>query len=333
MRLRRETIGRTAGSRWQPATAVEAYTLATDDGFGITVWTYGATLVEVLVPDRAGVPGNVVLRLGELAQYEDRALNAYLGCTMGRYCRCVADGRLTLDGVTHQLDRNDGRHHLHGGPDGFDRRVWTAEAGRDGDDLVVRMRLISPDGDQGYPGELTGWTVYRLSPERRLTIDFGATTTASTVVGFTNHAFWNLAAGGTIDRQVLRLNSSRSVMFDDEAIPVAGPPRDITGSPLDFRRPRPIAGQRIDNFFVLDGPDWAAELADEASGRSMRVFTDQSGLGVYSADGYPGRRRAGLCLQTSAWPDAPNRPDFPSARLDPGGTYRHRVGYEFRTAG
>ncbi|MEO3871121.1 aldose epimerase family protein [Nonomuraea sp. B12E4] len=328
MKIVRTAVGRTAGE----SAEVEAYTLDSGRGLAITVWTYGATLVEVLVPDRDGRPGNVVLRLPSLDAYEDPTRNAYVGATVGRYCRCVSGGRFTLDGVVHELDRNDGEHHLHGGTRGFDRQVWRAEAESRDDRLVLRLRLRSPDGDQGYPGTLTAETRYEIDREGRLTFDFCATADAPTIAGLTNHAFWNLAGRPqTIDDHRLAVNSRRVVAFDDELIPVAGPPRDITGTRLDHTTPRPLAGSRLDDFFVLDDPAWAAELSHEASGRAMRVITDQPGMGVYSADHYRSPR-AGLCLETGAWPDAPNRPDFPPVRLDPGATYRHRTIHEFRTA-
>ncbi|MEV0829263.1 aldose epimerase family protein [Nonomuraea rubra] len=334
MKIVRTPVGRTNGRK--PAD-VHAYTLDSGNGFSATVWTYGATLVEVLVPDAAGRVDNVVVRLPDLDSYEDRRRNAYVGATVGRYCRCVSGGRFPLDGVVHELDRNEGAHHVHGGTLGFDRQVWEADAATRGDRLVLRLTLESPDGDQGYPGDVTAEARYELGPGRRLAFEFGAVTTAPTIVGLTNHAFWNLSGGSEpIDGHRLALNSRRTVAFDDELIPLPGPPRDVTGTALDYTLnytgPRLLAGARLDNFFVLDDPAWAAELSHEASGRVMRVTTDQPGLGVYSADHYH-RPRAGLCLEAGAWPDAPNRPDFPSARLDPGQSYLHRTVHEFRTAG
>ncbi|MFJ3837467.1 aldose epimerase family protein [Streptomyces sp. NPDC090054] len=303
------------------------------NGLAITVWTFGATLVEVNVPDRHGRTDNVVVRLPDLRSYEDPALNAYVGATVGRYCRCVTGGRIELDGTVHVLDRNDDGHHLHGGSLGFDKHVWRAEPQAFADRLVLRLRLHSPDGDQGYPGALDAEVRYEVDAESRLTIEFRATTTASTVVGLTNHAFWNLGgAGRTVDDHELTLNSTRYVGFDERLMPLVGPPRPVAGTPLDHTTPRRLRDSRIDNFFVLDDPEWAAEVVHRPSGRAMRVLTDQSGVGVYSGDHFR-RPRAGLCLETGAWPDAPNRPDFPSVRLDPGQTYRHRTIHQFQTIG
>ncbi|MGC4807635.1 aldose epimerase family protein [Micromonospora sp. DT233] len=329
MDVRRELVGRTGPEAADADRPVESYTLVTGDGPAVTVWTYGATLVEVLVPDRRGRLDNVVRRLPDLDSYLDRARNPYVGSTVGRYCRGVRRARFDLDGVRYDLDRNDGAHHVHGGTTGFDRRVFAARVEQTNpDEIAVVLRLVSADADQGYPGELTVDVAYRLHRSGRLTFDYRATTTAPTVVGLTNHAYWNLAGGGVVDGHRLALNAARSVAFDADLLPVAGPPVDVTGGDLDYRSPRPIGGAALDNFFVLDDPAWAAELSEPSSGRRMRVVTDQPGLGVYSADGFADRR-GGLCLEAGAWPDAPNRPDFPSVRLDPGGTYRQRTVHHF----
>ncbi|MDO0928876.1 aldose epimerase family protein [Streptomyces sp. TG1A-8] len=327
--IRRESVGTTAGHAGQEPTPVDAYTLDTGDGLAVTVWTYGAGLVEVLVPDRRGHTANVVVRLPDLASYEDRARNPYVGSTVGRYCRCVSHARLRLDGDEYLLDRNDGRHHVHGGTLGFDRYVWRAHPELHGDRAVLRLRLDSPDGDQGYPGTLSAEVAYEVAPGGRLTLDYRATTTASTVVGLTNHAYWNLAGTGRVDGHTLAVNSTRTTVFDDELLPLPGPPADITGTRLDLTRPRSLDGQALDNCFVLDDPAWAAHLHDPASGRTMRVVTDQPAVGVYTADHFTGRRRSGICLETGALPDAPNRDDYPPVRLDPGQVYRHRTVHHF----
>jgi aldose 1-epimerase len=323
-----ETVGRMPGTGGRPGRPVESYTLDNGSGLAVTVWTYGATLVEVLVPDRDGRTGNVVLRLPGLDDYLDRARNPYVGSTVGRYCRCVAGGRFELDGAEHRLDVNDGRHHIHGGPEGFDRRLWSASTAEGADELSVTLDLHSPAGDQGYPGAVDARCVYRVDRGNRLTIEYSAVCDAPTLIGLTNHAFWNLAGHGRIDDHRLSLNVRRYVPFDADLIPLAGPPAPLDGTDLDFRAPRRIGGQRIDNFFPLDDPAWAAELQDPGSGRLMRVSTDHPGVGVYSADGLA-VPRTGICLETGAWPDAPNRPDFPPVRLAPGQTYRRRTVHAF----
>lgn len=279
------------------------------------------------VPDRQGQVVNVIRRLPDLRSYEDRLKNPYLGATVGRYARCIANGRFWLDGVEYRLDQNYGRHHIHGGSLGFDRYVWDAEAGPEGDELVLGLRLHRPDGDQGYPGAISAETVYRAGRDGRLTFDHKATTTAPTIVDLTNHASWNLFGSGTIDEHQLAINAAQVLMVDEELIP-AGRPVSVSGSGFDFSTARALSSDRVDNCFVLSDPRWAAELFEPRSGRVMRIWTDQPGLQVYSCDAYA-EPRSGLCLQTGSWPDSPNHVDFPSSRLDPGQTYRHRTRHEF----
>ncbi|MEV0230201.1 aldose epimerase family protein [Nonomuraea sp. NPDC050786] len=331
MRVSRQPAGTTSGHEGQPPTPVDAYKLDTEAGLSITVWTYGATLVDVrLTTESTGPSDNLVLRLKDLAAYEHRAGNPYIGSTVGRFCRKVDSGRLVLDGHVHQLDLNDYGSHIHGGELGFDRYVWQAEVVEEPDQLALHLSLTSPHGDQGYPGEVKAETIYRVDSANRLTLEHRATTTSPTIVGMTNHSYWNLAGSGTIDGQELHVNASRFLEFVDE-LPVPGPPAPTAGTPLDFTSPRKLADCHVDNFFILDDSSFAAELYDSGSGRRMRVTTDQPGLAVFTADpphlfSVP---RTGLTLQASAFPDAPNRPDFPSARLDPGQIYVSRTVHEF----
>jgi aldose 1-epimerase len=327
MKIHREMVGVTKGHLAQGPTQVDAYTLDTQAGLAVTVWTLGASLVEVVVPDRHGRAGNVVARFADLSAYDRDSPRSYLGATVGRYARCVVGGRFRLDGVEHQLDRNEGPHHFHGGPLGFDRFVWDATAARDGDRLALRLRLERPDGDQGYPGALRAQTTYRVSGDGRLGFEHQATTTASTIVDVTNHTSWNLAGTGRLDEQQLAINARRVLLVDEELIPI-GAPVDTAVAGLEFSSPRPIAGARLDHCFALDDPAWAAELFDPASGRHMRVTTDQPGLQVYSGDALV-PPRSGITLQTGGWPDAPNRADYPPVRLDPHETYRHRTTHGF----
>jgi aldose 1-epimerase len=327
--IHRETIGISSGHAEQGPTPVDAYTLDTGRGISIVVWTYGATLIEVLVPDRNAHLANVVVRLPDLRNYENRLKNPYFGATLGRFARCIAKGRFRLDEVDYQLECNFGGHHFHGGKIGFDRFVWNAEAERRGDELLLHLRLERPDGDQGYPGALSVETIYLVRGDGRLSFEHRAITTASTVVALTNHSYWNLASSGTVNNHRLALNAARVLLLDNELIPL-GLPVDVVGTELDYTRTRPLADHRLDHCFVLDDAAWAAELFDPASGRFMRVLTDQPGLAVYSADGLT-EPRVGLCLQTGAWPDSPNRADYPSSRLDPGAKYRHQTTHEFST--
>ncbi|HSU16589.1 aldose epimerase family protein [Longimicrobium sp.] len=327
MKITRAHVGTTRGHAGQGPTAVDAYTLDAGPALCVTVWTYGATLVETLVPGRDAERQNVTVRLPDLDAYEDRTRNPYVGATMGRFSRCIARGRLRIGGREHRLDRNVGEHHFHGGSIGFDRYVWQAGAERAGDELVLRLSLESADGDQGYPGALSAQVQYRVHADGRLAFRYSARTTASTVVGLTNHAYWNLAGKDGIDGHRLSVNAGRVVGVDGALIP-AGPLLQTAGTPLDFRVPRQIGRLELDHCYALDHAGPAAELHDRASGRTMRVQTDQPALAVYSGEGLR-PPRAGLCLQATALPDAPNRPDFPSARLEPGECYRQETVHHF----
>ncbi len=197
------TIGRTVRD---PVREVTEFTLD-NNRVRVAVWNYGATLVSVVVPDLAGARRNVVIRLPDLAAYEAAENRAYVGSTMGRFARIVAGGRLVIDGREYELARNAGPHHIHGGPEGFDARVWDGHADSGEKSGRVVLTLVSPDGDQGYPGELIATTTYELDIHNRLTIEFTATTDAPTLCGLSNHAFWNLGSEPRIDGHELQLHA------------------------------------------------------------------------------------------------------------------------------
>lgn len=323
------SLGTTGPAGHRPFSAVQECRLQAGP-YRCVVWTYGATLVELWVPDRAGRSDNVVLRLPRLADYEQRADDARLGSTMGRFCRVIAGGRLVLDGRSYQLDRNAGQHHLHGGSEGFDRRVWDiANTAADDAGAQVSLRLLSENGDQGYPGDLEVHTTYRLGLDASLTVTHEATSSASTVVGLTTHGYWNLAGGGQIDKHELRIAAARVIAHDDQLLPL-DLPEPVAGTALDYTDWRPIGSARVDNCFLPDGRQPVVELRDPASGRQLSMETCQPGLAVYTADDFRRRTRGGVCLQSTALPDAVNHPAFPSARLDPGSVYRHETVYRFQ---
>ena len=311
----------------------------------VSILTLGATLNTVEAPDRGGRMDHVVLHLPSLLEREDRHRNPYLGATCGRFANRIAGSEFELDGTRVLLAPNEGRHHLHGGPDGFDRRVWdVAELARTDDGGRVVLALDSPHGDQGYPGSLEVTATYELHGHT-LRITYTATTDATTVINITNHAYWNL--GGverwSIDRSIgdheLRVPAHRFLPVDEHAIP-SGPLDEVHDTPFDLRRTRLLedvlsgvpAG--IDHAYRvspgdLDGPPpveelhLAAELHHPVSGRTLTVFTDQSALQVYTANGLgmPFGRQSAVCLETQRFPDAPNRPDLGPAVLHPGEHY------------
>ncbi|WP_424184731.1 aldose epimerase family protein [Actinokineospora sp. G85] len=300
-----------------------AFRLA-NDRMAVEVLDHGATLTGVFLPDGAGGTVNTVLRLDDPADYRDRAKNPYVGSTVGRYCRCVAGAAFTLDGVDHRLDANAGAHHIHGGSVGFDQRRWTGETSTTDTTASARLRLVSPAGDQGYPGELSATATYTLTDDDSLVITYEATSTEPTPVGLTNHAFWNLAGTGTIDDHTLALATDLRLDADEDFIPVPGPPVPAPGA----RETTGLSGRVIDGFFVMEPGSWAARLAHPATGRQMVMSTDAPGMGVYTGDFHP-RPRAGICLEAGAFPDAPNRPDFPAALVRPGELYRESTTHRF----
>lgn len=291
--------------------------------------TYGATLVSLKTPDRAGRIAEIVLGYDDLDSYRSGA--SYIGATVGRYANRIAGASFTLDGVKYGLTANNGRNSLHGGGKGFDKQVWEAE--RIGDD-AVRMRYVSADGEEGYPGRLTVQATYSLDEDDTLSITYEATTTAPTPVNLVNHAYFNLTGDRTksILGHELTIAASSSTPVDESLIPT-GEIRPVAGTPFDFRVPTTI-GARIggdyDHNWVLDKPTGpAAILTDPESGRSVEVRTTQPGLQVYSGT-FLDAPRTGICLETQHFPDSPNQATFPNTILRPGEIYRQTTTFAFR---
>lgn len=309
--------------------------------------TWGASLIEMSVPDRDGRLADVTLGFDEPERYLQ--LHPFFGCVAGRFANRIALGKFTLDGKTCQLPTNDGRNHLHGGPGGFDKRNWKGEAlGTN----AARFTHVSADGEEGYPGKLTATVTYTLTNCDELRIDYNATTDAPTVVNLTNHTFWNLSGEPDVLGHELQLNADRYTVVDNESIPT-GELRKVTGTEFDFTVAKPIArdiaalaktpGSGFDHNWVINAGKpgelvLAAVLHDSKSGRTMRVLTDLPGIQFYSGNylnnikGRGGKvyhKYAGLCLETQGFPDSPNRPDFPSTVLRPGETYKTTTVYAF----
>lgn len=328
---------------------VLSLTLTGHDGLTVKILTYGARLAELWVPDRSGQFADIVLGHDRLEDWI--ATPAYFGATCGRYANRIAGGRFALDGVQVRLDRNEGENHLHGGQMGFDRKLWEIAAQGAGH---VTLTAVSEDGEMGYPGRLEMTCRYRIDPENRLWIEMEAETTAPTIVNMVNHAYFNMAGQGSGDilGQELRLWADRYTPVGAELIPTGETP-DVAGTAFDFTALRPIGR-------VLPGPqgfdhNWClsaaaeqigdallrpcAEAVDPASGRRLKLWTDAPGVQVYTGayldGGLPGKagatisRFGGFTLETQVWPNAPNHPGFPSARLDPGQRYHHRMAFSF----
>jgi aldose 1-epimerase len=289
---------------------IERFALVNTRGTTVAVLTYGGIVQRV---ELGGV--NVVLGYDDLASYTSEAYRAampYYGAIIGRYGNRIAGGRFTLDGQEFVLPLNNGPNSLHGGELGFHTRVWEASPVVGG----VRLSRTSPDGECGYPGTLEVAVTYTLDADDRLRISYEARTYAPTVLNLTNHTYWNLAGGGTIDDHELRIDASRYTPVDGALIPT-GELADVAGTPMDFREPRRIGDYEYDHNWVLDGD---VLLRDPGSGRTLTVSTSEPGLQFY-AGGMLETPRAGLALETQHFPDSPNRPEFPSTVLRPGETF------------
>ncbi len=338
--------------------AVERITLRGEAGFAVSIITWGAAVQALWAPDRNGQCDDVVLGHDTLEPYLAR--RDFFGATVGRYANRIAGAAFTLDGVRHGLDANDGSNTLHGGADGFDRVLWSVES--IGCDPVPSLTLghASPDGAGGLPGVLAVQAHFRLTGPHELAIAFEATTDRSTIVSLTHHGYFNLGgavAGGDILDHELTLFADRYLPVDAGLIPL-GAPAAVVGTPFDFRVPRKIgAAIRVDDeqlrrargydhCFVLGdevaaSPRLAARVVHLASGRALDLITNQPGLQFYSGnflDGGSGgkggrlyRQSDAFCLEPQAWPNAPNRPDYPSTRLDPDRSYLHDTIFRFHT--
>ncbi len=324
---------------------VTLFSLSNQHGVAASVMNYGATLVSLEAPDRDGHPGDITLGFDNLDGYVQRN-SPYFGCIVGRCTNRIAYGRFHLDGREYRLATNNGPHHLHGGNKGFDKAWWQAEAA-DGKNPSVKFTRQSPDGEEGYPGNLNVAVVYTLTDDNELVIDYTATTDKPTPVNLTNHTYFNLAGSGTILGHEVMIPSMRFVPVNDTLIPT-GEIKPVTGTPMDFTRPTPI-GQRInqvkgdpvgyDHTFVLDGNGneikLAARVRDPQSGRVLEVHTTEPGVQLYTGNfldasitgkhgvAYP--QHSGFCLETQHLPDSVNQPNFPSVILRPGQTYKQKT--------
>jgi aldose 1-epimerase len=299
-----------------------AHTLTNEHGMRVVILSYGAIVQTVEVPDRHGATANVTLGFPTVDGYVNQHPHLYFGAIVGRYANRIARGTFELDGRTVALSTNGGRHHLHGGTTGFDRRLWTARPAPGGG---VTLAYTSPAGEEGYPGTLGVEVTYTLTGENTLRVDYLATTDAPTVVNLTNHAYFNL--GGPIGDHVLQINASRYTPVDEDLIPI-GELAAVDGTPLDFRTPKALT-TGFDHNLVLDrigpGLEPAAQVTEPSSGRVLTIHTTEPGVQLFVLED-------GLALEPQHFPDSPNRPQFPSTVLRPGEVYRSATTYAFTVA-
>jgi aldose 1-epimerase len=338
------TIEKSAFGVTPKGDSIDSYKLKNQNGMEVTIMTYGGIITSLKVPNKEKVSEEVVIGFSNLEQYTKD--NPYFGALIGRYGNRIAKGKFTLDGKEYQLAQ----------PEGFHRRVWTAEEAKGGDVATLKLKYVSKDMEEGYPGNLTVYVTYTLNNDNALDVLYEATTDKNTVVNLTQHSYFNLSGDFTktiLDDQVV-IDADKLVPVDENLIPT-GQLTDVTNTPFDFRKPRVIGqdieakddqlikGKGYDHCWVLNNQDkgerFAASAYDPTSGRFLEVYTDQPGIQLYTGNFLDGTlpmrnggtyaHRTGLCLETQHYPDSPNQKDFPTTELKPGEKYKTKTTFKF----
>jgi aldose 1-epimerase len=348
----RSNVKQESYGKMPDGTQVDRYTLTNANGMEAGIITYGGALVKLTAPDKSGKLADVVLAMDDLDGM--RKQDAFFGALIGRYGNRIGKAQFTLDGQTYKLPANNGPNTLHGGPEGFDKRMWTAQKGSAAEGASLELTYTSKDGEMGFPGNLTTKVVYTLTNNNALRIDYTATTDKTTVANLTNHTYWNLAGEGDILGHEVMIAADRFTPVDDGLIPT-GELKPVKGTPFDFTTATAIGarinqddqqlkyGKGYDHNWVLNKNDAsmtkAAEVRDPKSGRVMEVWTTEPGLQFYTGNFLNGSLkskgrtidlRSAFCMETQHFPDSPNQPAFPSTTLKPGQTYHTTSEYRFR---
>lgn len=343
---------------------VNVFTLTNHSGSIAKITNYGAIVTELHVPDKNGNLEDVVLGFDDISDYWNQN-PPYFGAVIGRYGNRIDKARFKLNNKEYQLANNDAANHLHGGNIGFDKQVWDAQGLKMPGKSGVLLTLVSPDGDEGYPGQLTVQVAYWLTDDNHLQIIYNATTTKATPINLTNHTYFNLEGQGEGDilAHSIMINAPRFTPVDAGLIPT-GELRPVKGTPMDFTKITPIGarindpyeqltiaedpGKGYDHNWVLDksgkkenGMTLAAKVTAPMSGRIMEVWTQEPGIQFYVGNFLDGtligkdrnvyEYRNALCLETQHYPDSPNKPEFPTTILKPGETYHTATVYKFST--
>lgn len=348
-KIAQQSFGKTSDGK-----AVSLYTLTNARGAQAQITNYGGIVTVLRVPDRKGRLGDVVLGYSNLGDYVKN--NPYFGAIIGRYGNRIAKARFMLDGKTYKLAKNNGPNSLHGGTRGFDKRVWTARPMRRRGAVGLELRYFSPNGEEGFPGNVTTRVTYWLTNQNELRVDYRAVTDRKTVLNLTHHSYFNLAGAGNGDilNHRLMINADRLTPVDSTLIPT-GQLQNVAGTPFDFRKSTAIGarikqnnqqlkyGNGYDHNFVVNHTGRslvrAARVYEPTSGRVMEVYTTEPGLQFYSGNfldgknigkgGRPYKFRYGFCLEAQHFPDSPNQKAFPTTQLKPGQTYRQTTIYKF----
>ncbi len=335
---------------------VYEYTLQNKLGAEAKIITYGARVVSLTMPDRKGKYADIVLGYDNLESYVKST--DYFGSIVGRYANRIGKAEITLNGKTYKLSANENGNELHGGKFGFSEVVWDAKPLNTKAGPALELTLVSPDGDQGYPGKMTVHVTYTLTNNNELKIQYEATTNKETVINLSHHSYFNLSGDphNTILKEILQINANSFTPIDKESIPT-GKIEKVAGTPLDFRKPTEIGSRINDNYeqlklahgydfnYVLNNYNGkvreVADVYDPSSGRYMQVFTNEPGIQFYSGNylngtqigkgGIAYQQHAGLCLEAQHYPDSPHEPRWPSVILKPGQVYHQTTIYKFST--
>ena len=309
----------------------------------VSIINLGAAIVSLHTPDRNGELGDIVLGFDQVDEYGDNPF--YLGAVVGRYAGRIKNAQFALNGEVHKLDANDGPHSLHGGHHGFHNQFWSKINAISNEECAeLTLRLVSPAGDAGFPGELTVTVSYRLTADKKLSVIYGATTDATTPINLTQHSYFNLEGhkAGSIAGHTLHLAADQYLPTSPDHIPT-GEFKSVLNSRFDFTKPQRMeTDPGYDQTYVLNHnsefPSWAGQLCAPSCGRTLDIWTDQPGIHVYTGnflddiagkDGAIYNQHAGLCLETQHFPDSPNQPQFPSTILRPGERFSSTSIYEF----
>jgi aldose 1-epimerase len=331
---------------------VEIYTLRNSHGMEATIMTYGGIVTSLKVPDRNGKFGDVVLGFDNLSSYLTNS--PYFGALIGRYGNRIAKGQFTLDGQTYTLPINNAPNTLHGGPNGFDKVVWTAKPADTFYGPGLELTYFSKDGEEGFPGNLTVKAIYVVTEKDELVVQFTATTDKDTVCNLTHHSYFNLRGSGDVLDYVVQINADKFTPTDSTSIPT-GELKPVAGTPFDFRQPTAIGGRINDDneqlkFGTGYDHNWvfkkssgelilAARVVEPTTGRVLEVFTTSPGMQFYTGNFLDGtikgkggqiyKFRDAFCMEPQGFPDSPNHPNFPTTELKPGETYKNTIIYKF----
>lgn len=326
----------------------KVFHLDNGNGMEVEISSFGGIISKLIVPDKNGTSENIVLGYENIADYDYN--DYYFGAAIGRFGNRIANGQFELDGKTYQLATNDGDNHLHGGLAGFNRVIWDAEYVEGQESMIVKMSYTSKDGEEGYPGNLSTTLTFELTKDNRLLLEFTSETDQPTIVNLTHHGYFNLSAmKEDILGHQLTIHAPKYTPVDAGLIPT-GELKAVKDTPFDFTSPH-LIGERIaqvpggydHNFVVKESHSDAlvkmAELYHEGSGRLMEVYADSPAIQFYSGNFLDGKvtvngvnykQYMGLCLEPQTFPNAPNEPNFPTARLNPGEIYSHKIQYHFK---